>query len=125
MGLNKFILVIGVVLSFMSLTYSISQYLGMQGVESLIKEENYGDDLVLEKLKQIDMAKHSEAEIFLSEIDSRGEQLSSLRRGMRKTVSSSRWFAGVEIGLWLIAASLFSILLIREKFKESSRGQSC
>lgn len=112
-GLNKILIVVGVVLSFMSLTYTVSHYLEVRSVESLVKEESYGDDVVLEKLMQIDIGKSSEAEMFLSEIRNRGKQLSLLRKGLSRTVARAKWFTEIEIGLWLISVSVFSILLIR------------
>lgn len=115
MSLNKIFIVAGVLLSFISLTYTVTKYLEMRSVESLVKEESYGDDVVLEKLRQIDIAELTDSEIFLSEIRNRGKQLSSLRKGVRKIASRSKFFAGMELGLWLFSVSLFSILLIRER----------
>ena len=115
-GLNiKMLLAMGAIVSFIALTYAVVHYFEMRSMELLVKGQDYGDDIVVDKLEQIGINKTSEIAIFLSEIRNRGKQLSLLRKGMIKTVSRAKLFAEVEFVLWLISASVFSILLIREE----------
>jgi hypothetical protein len=112
---TKIFLAIGVLLSFLSLTYSGVHYLEMRAIGSIIESQDYGDDVVLAKLEEINVCKASEVQMFLSEIRDRDERITILRKGMIKAVSRAKLFAGVEVVLWLISTTLFSVLLIRNK----------
>lgn len=118
----KILLAMGSILSFMSLSYTSAHYLEMRGMETLVKAQDYGNDVVVDKLGKMDSSKTHEAEIFLSEIRNRGKELSLLHRGMIKVALRCKLFAEVEIVLWFISGSLFSILLIHESRSREGRG---
>ena len=118
----KILLAMGSVLSFMSLSYASAQYLQMRSMETLLNAQDNGNDVVVDKLGKIDSSKAHEAEIFLSEMRNRGKQLSLLHKGLIKVALRGKLFAEVEIVLWLISASVFSILLIHESRVREGRG---
>lgn len=111
----KLLLLIGSIFSFISLIYAFGYYMESRAaMETLINKHDYGDKIIVDKLRDIKDCKPNELKIFLSEIRYRGKLISILQQSMIKNYSSVKLFAEVEAVLSLIFVTIFSILMIRD-----------